>query len=392
MTLITLNDLIDASDRKVTEDGYLQVRAKIGRAGIQVYSGGEVGLSDRQMVKVYRPAEEVFHADSMTTFAGKPVTNNHPKVPVNAQNFRDFAVGMSMGDVTRTNDDHLQVTLVVTDGGVVKSILEGKDQLSNGYVCELDLTAGVTPTGETYDAVQRRIRGNHIAIVDAARCGPTCRIGDSCDGKCGASCHCKEEPDMPGEIKLVPVQTADGLTIETTDQAATYIRKLLDTVATLNTTIGTKDGELSTLRTTHAAAIAAKDGEIAGLKAQIPTAATLDAMATERANLVVAAKKILGDAFQPGAMTGDDIKKAVVVAKLGATSCDGKSVDYINGVFSTLAANLSTTTVNGNGNLADAIARAAAQAGNGITPAKTAEAIEKRNADLTDAWKAGATN
>lgn len=393
MAQVSLNDLIDASDRKVTEEGYLQVKAKISRTGIQMYSGPELGIKDKTSVKVYRPPDEVFHADSMLSFAGKPITNDHPKTPVTSKNFREVSVGMSMGDVTRTNDDHLQVTLVVTDEKVVKSILEGKDQLSNGYTCELALTPGTTPSGETYDAIQTRIRGNHIAFVDAARCGPTCRIGDSCDGKCGASCHCKEEPDMPGEIKLVPVLTADGLTIETTDQAATYIRKLLDDLKTLNTSLGTKDGDLVKLKADHAADLAKKDGEIAGLKTQIPTAAALDAMATERANLVVIAKKIIGDTFQPGALTGEEIKKAVVVAKLGAAVVDGKSADYITGVYTTLASGLTTSTADGNQALAAALAavqtNGAGGPGQGGQSQAAATAMTKRNADLSDAWKGG---
>ena len=51
----------------------------------------------------------------------------------------------------------------------------GKHQLSVGYHADLDETPG-SWRGERYDAVQRNIRGNHLAIVDQGRAGPAAAI------------------------------------------------------------------------------------------------------------------------------------------------------------------------------------------------------------------------
>ncbi|MGB1276011.1 MAG: DUF2213 domain-containing protein, partial [Nannocystaceae bacterium] len=67
---------------------------------------------------------------------------------------------------------------VMTDKATIEAIESGKRQVSNGYMADYDMTPGVTPDGQEYDAVQRNIRGNHIAIVDRARCGPVCAVAD----------------------------------------------------------------------------------------------------------------------------------------------------------------------------------------------------------------------
>jgi hypothetical protein len=54
----------------------------------------------------------------------------------------------------------------------------GKKELSIGYRCLYDLTPGVY-NGQQYDAVQREIRGNHLALVEEGRAGPEVAVLDS---------------------------------------------------------------------------------------------------------------------------------------------------------------------------------------------------------------------
>jgi Uncharacterized protein conserved in bacteria (DUF2213) len=69
--------------------------------------------------------------------------------------------------------------LIIKDATAISAIKGGKAELSVGYSADLDWTAGVTADGERYDAIQRAIRGNHIAICSQARGGSQLRIGDS---------------------------------------------------------------------------------------------------------------------------------------------------------------------------------------------------------------------
>ncbi len=176
---------LDAAQTRRTADGYLVTRARAARDGIYQYLGAEVDPEGKRFkasdtVKVYRPADEVFAKDSVASFLAKPVTNDHPSQPVTADNWSRYAKGAVMAarkDVL-SDGEYLAFDLTIMDSAAIADIQRGKRELSNGYACDLDWTAGVTADGQAYDAVQRNIRGNHVAIVDRGRAGSECRIGD----------------------------------------------------------------------------------------------------------------------------------------------------------------------------------------------------------------------
>lgn len=176
-TLFERVSLADA-DVRMTNDKYLTAMPRVARTGIQLYRGSEVGMNDKAIVRVYRPEDQVFDKDSLSTFAHKPVTDDHPKELVDASNWKKYAIGTMGGGVAR-DGEFIRVDLAVMDGAAIQKIKDGKAELSVGYTCEVVHGAGTTPTGEAYDAMQSNIRVNHLALVDTARGGSLLRIGDS---------------------------------------------------------------------------------------------------------------------------------------------------------------------------------------------------------------------
>jgi hypothetical protein len=168
-------DRVTFDHPRKTADGYLVVRARAARAGIYDYLGKEIDPKGERfaaddVVKVYRPEEEVFNQDSVASFLMKPVTNDHPSKPVTADNWRDYAKGV-VGKALR-DGDFLAFDIVLMDKGIIADVEGGKRELSNGYSSEIDFTPGQTDTGEHFDAVQKTIRGNHVAVsalVDKAK-------------------------------------------------------------------------------------------------------------------------------------------------------------------------------------------------------------------------------
>jgi len=156
-----IHDQATPLSRRRTPEGFLQMRARIGRAGIQDYRAGEIGgpagAAFDSPVRVYRPPAEVFDPASLASFAGKPVTLDHPPAMVDSGNWKQVAVGHSGSSVER-DGHHLATDLVVTDAAAVARA-EAGSELSNGYWADFDFTPGLTPEGEPYDAVQRNIRG-----------------------------------------------------------------------------------------------------------------------------------------------------------------------------------------------------------------------------------------
>lgn len=328
-------DTVTVAGTRRRDDGSLLADARIARTGIQTYLGSEVGMPDMAMVRVYRPGSEVFSDDTLRSAAHRPVTNDHPDEMVSADNWRQHAVGQT-GDEITGEGIFIRVPLMVSDGATIKLIEDGKRELSAGYTCDLDFTAGKTPSGEAYDAIQKNIRINHVAIVQAGRAGKEVRIGDGATSW-GASPITpnqeKEKVTMSDTLRTVVV---DGLSVQTTDQGAQAIQKL-------QKDLETSAAKIATLTADNTAAIKVKDEEIGTLKAdkkkledaQIKPA-DLDKLVADRAALVTTIKAI--DAkIETNGKSDAELRKAAVAAKLGDDMVKDASDDMIAGMFKAIA-------------------------------------------------------
>lgn len=324
------NDAATLAGTRKTKDGYLVADVRCARTGIQVYAGYEVGKPDMAEVKVYRPAAEVFSRDAMASYAFRPATVGHPPEGVTADNWRKEAVGTTGGDITR-DGGFVRVPLLLMDAGAIETVAAGTREISMGYDCRLDWTPGTTPDGQAYDAVQRDLRMNHLAIVERGRAGAECRVGD------GAPAHAENATE--GKTTMAK-HTVDGITYEMSDQGIELVSKLTAERKAANDRATAAEAAL-------AEAVKARDaaaGEVAALKASAPTADALDAMAAERAACIDAARKLLPDLDTKGKGLGE-IKAAVVKAKLGDATVAGKSADYISAAFDTLTAGVKVDPV-----------------------------------------------
>lgn len=150
-------------------NGWLRGDAFLTRTGVFEYLN-----TDGSIRRELRLPEHVFDVKALQSFSSVPVTNDHPDEPLDATNTQKYQRG-SVGSDVRREGDHVRASLLVTDAALVKLIEEGKVELSCGYDCDLAMTPGEWQ-GIKYDAVQQNIRGNHVAVVDRGRAGPTARI------------------------------------------------------------------------------------------------------------------------------------------------------------------------------------------------------------------------
>ena len=335
-----------------TPEGFLRLRARIGRAGIQHYRSGEIGgppgAAPDRVVRVYRPPEDVFDAASLASFEQKPVTLDHPPTMVDARNWSRFAVGYSGPGIAR-DGDHVAADLTITDAAAVERALAGAE-LSNGYWADFVFEPGATPDGEAFDAVQRNIRGNHIAIVDTGRCGSTCRIdGDVADRAAQDACDCSAV-EVAGTV--VRVATLDGAALETTPAVAAHFADF------------------------HRA-LESRDREIAALKAAPPDAALLERLAAERVGTIDVAARLLGATFDARGRSTAEIRRAAVSRLMGAGRVSGRDDLYVAAAFDALAAALPQDNA-----LALHLARGLAH-----DATSHADALAERNLYLSQAWK-----
>lgn len=373
---IELFDAVALGDARITKDGYLVADARVARTGIQDYRGFEVGKPEMATVRVYRPETEVFSRDAMASFAHRPTTIDHPPEMVTAENWSKYAVGDTGDEVVR-DGDYIRVPLTLMDKSAIDAVRAGKRELSAGYFCDLDFTPGKTPSGEAYDAVQRNIRGNHLALVDAARAGSKCRIGDAGGGK-EASPHNKDQAMTLQKL------TIDGITVEMSDTAAQVVTKLQQQLTDARQALADAMKKCEETEEDAKKKCDAKDGEIAALKAKIPDAKAMDALIAERAATIDAAKKLTGDKFDAAGRSIADVRRAAVAAKLGDAAVKDKSDDYVAAAFDTLAATVKDAKDTRGNPLADALRDA------GGTQDAATKAYDAYLANLSNAWKGDA--
>lgn len=187
----------DGSTKFVKDaDGCLVGRAVVTTIGVFSYMN-----ADGSVINELRLPEEVFSKEALDSLCMIPVTLGHPAEFVTPDNVGALQVGTTGESVSRVEfysgdtyssgtGDGTQVTipLRITKKEAVDAVEGGRRALSCGYSTDLEKVSGVW-CGMHYDAIQRNIRYNHVAIVDAGRAGdsaiirmddafvPVCRYG-----------------------------------------------------------------------------------------------------------------------------------------------------------------------------------------------------------------------
>lgn len=142
---------------KRSPQGFARVDARLTRIGILEYT-----RADGSIQRELRPESEVFHADSLASLALAPVTDLHPSEMIGPSNARQFSVGVCAAP--RRDGNFVAAELTIQPADVIALVDSGeRAEISCGYSCDLDVTPGVYQ-GQHYDAVQRNITYNHVAL------------------------------------------------------------------------------------------------------------------------------------------------------------------------------------------------------------------------------------
>jgi uncharacterized protein len=173
------------------DNGYLHDEPIIARIGIQSYM-----KPDGTMQREFRPASEVFKAESMNAFRGMPIVEGHKEITV--KNAKGEIVGAVSG-AARRDGIGLLCPIVIHDGDSIESAKRGDSaELSVGYKTndihragwgnvvtgeyvfkdDAELMEKTFPSGsampddwEEFDVLQTNIVPNHIAKVYKGRAG-----------------------------------------------------------------------------------------------------------------------------------------------------------------------------------------------------------------------------
>lgn len=379
-----------------TPQGGIRADAHLTRTGVFVYRNPD-GTERREL----RPASEVFKADSMGTLAAAPITDNHPPEGiVEPSTWKTRSVG-HLGEKVRQDGQYLAGTVYVQDGDSVQSIERGdKRQVSCGYRCHIDQTPGQLPDGTRFDAVQRDIEYNHVAIVAKGRAGDDVGIKmDAADAPAIAVRVDEIQDDAPADP--APKQTRqdamstiriDGVDYQIGDGPA---RQAVEKA------IAERDQRIDALTQERDKAAAERDArakerdEHKARADKAESAERLDELARERAGILEGARKLAGEEAKLDG-SNHEVRKQALQAADPELKLDDASEAYVAAYFDAEVrrADKAPAQRNDAAGVRRAVAGPPAQPPNGNPPkdeqrndARSAreKMVERRN----NAWKGG---
>jgi hypothetical protein len=304
-------------------NGWLRVDAYLTRTGVFAYQNAD---GTRRLE--YRPPDEVFRPDSMSSFTALPFTNDHPPEVLDATNTKKYQAGHLIGAPVQ-DGDKMRASILVTDADTIAAMEAGKNQISNGYFCDLEETPGLAPDGQRYDAVQKNIVGNHVALVDFGRAGSDVRARmDAADAVMVPS-----ENDSPiTAVSAQPAQGArtmklkiDGIEFDVADAAGQAFEKQL---AALNVKADAAKADADKA----AARADALAKELETVKAELTAAPEkVRAEITARAQLEASVRKVCGASTKVDGVDAKELRKLIAgTAAPEGVTLDDKSDAYLD--------------------------------------------------------------
>lgn len=321
MDKLQLRDYVDLnfdySTLTKTKDGYLTGKICVTGAGVFRYRDS----SGSGIIPRLRPRDEVMR--SLASLSHKPVTYNHPDEFVTPENSKELTVGLSDSDV-EWDGLNAFVSVTITDAEAIAAIERGElKAISCGYECVIENDEGVWQ-GTPYTQVQKNITYNHIALVNEGRAGDSVKfkLGDSAD---------IDFKQQTGENAMTK-HIIDGVECQGDEAFMNAYQKqtaaLADAMKELETVKAARDAAEASVK-----ALSEKNSDEAIYKA-----------VADKLELLAKAKELGVEADVK--MDDSAIKDSVIKKAFKDLSTEGKSKDYIDGLFDSACKFLKSSPAN----------------------------------------------
>jgi hypothetical protein len=307
----------------------------------------------------------------LATFGGKAVTLEHPPEMLTAENTREYAVGFTGTEVVY-DQGFVRVVVTLTDQEAIDAVLQGDAvEVSAGYEVDLDPTPGVAPDGQPYDAVQRNIRCNHLAVTRRGRAGPEVRLHldrkeamaqltldnavfEVPEGVAAAvATHLRarrRDQEEEKEKKLGEILEGMGSRLERLEacsekwkqdqegiqqqiaQVLSVLEQLLQKLETMLPAETPEEPASSDSKEGTPEEPASSDSKEG--TPEEPSTATLDSLVEERFRVVAAARQILGDSYDWRGKSTEEIRLDTL--RSAGIQSEGHTPDYLRARFDAL--------------------------------------------------------
>lgn len=153
----------------------------LSKVGVFPYLGKQISadLEPDKIYQVLRPEEELNSQETLDSFKLVPIVDDHTMLGTKPGMMPAEEKGVHgvIGDDVYYKDGIIYGDLKIFSESLKEEIENGKKELSMGYFCDYELSDGEF-NGEPYQAIQRNLRINHVALVDEGRMGADVRVMD----------------------------------------------------------------------------------------------------------------------------------------------------------------------------------------------------------------------
>jgi len=169
--------------KTIDTNGWTEIKDNpLSKVGVFPYSGAQISpeLEPDKIYYVYRPENELADQACIDSFKLVPWTDEHAMLGSEDEGLlpaEQKGIQGVIGEEVYYKDGYLKGNIKIFSETLSRLIADGKKALSIGYRCVYDIESG-SYNGQKYDAIQRNIRGNHLALVDEGRAGPDVAVQD----------------------------------------------------------------------------------------------------------------------------------------------------------------------------------------------------------------------
>lgn len=203
-----VRELGEDSERASDSRIYIDVGSEFGKAEYDDKSGilKVDAVLSKEMIYHYEDCDALRSLDELKAIApfikGTPITRGHPKAKIVTD--RSEVLGWAVSGTIE--DDELRVVLAIADKGLIEDIKSKKlTDVSAGQFSAMDNTLSGEFNGKHYNATQRDIFVDHIAIVPTGRCSTS-------DG-CGLKLDAVEEEELKEEEKEGEKESSENMEV-----------------------------------------------------------------------------------------------------------------------------------------------------------------------------------
>lgn len=215
------------SARQYDRNGWYEIKENpLSKVGVFDYLGSSIDAPEPDRIyKVYRPEEELSDPACLESLKLIPWTIQHEMMGEGYTPTEKKGVDGVTGEEIFYDEKEKAIkgNIKVFSDQLEQIIDDGMKELSIGYRCVYDFTPG-SYNGESYDVVQRKIRGNHLASVEEGRMGKDVAVMDDLSVTFDSKdfIMAKVKKTLPKASKTPPDSTAQDMDMTLEEMTALF--------------------------------------------------------------------------------------------------------------------------------------------------------------------------